>query len=147
MLAWHESRHTTHNRAAERALARRSWSRSSTRLIRIGSLGIGATVMLALFLNSSNILALVSIGLAALVVAPLVLRAVRWENRRRTTISRRDLLWTQRELSIIESELEALWAPGAEATPGWSRLLSMVYRKPHEQLVKSPREDSTALEQ
>ncbi|MDO5744284.1 MAG: hypothetical protein Q4P23_07425 [Micrococcaceae bacterium] len=93
------------------------------------------------------IVALVSIDLAALLVPPLVLRAVPWENRRRTTILRRDWLRTQRALSIIESGFEPLRSPDAEATPGWARLLATLNHKLQEQLVISPHEDSTAREQ
>lgn len=150
VLAWRESRPSTHNRHAERALARRSWAHRPSQLIRIGFLGTLATATLVLSLDSGDplaiTLALTSIGLAALMVPPLVLRAVRWENRRRTTILLRDLLWSQRAIGLIDGELESLRTPRGNAAPSWSQLLLMANLKLQDQLANPPRGISPARE-
>lgn len=148
VLAWRSSHPDTRNPAAERALARRFWRQHPSHWIRIGLLCVLAAGMLLLAIDSRDAAAIAAAmaatGLALLVVPPLVLRAARSENRRRTAILLRDLLWTQRATTLIDRQLAALCTPdpaSGDGTPSWSQLLAMVNRKMQVQLsTASPEE-------
>lgn len=115
VLLWRNAHLKSTNRKLDRALSMKLWKFHPAHWIRLGLLAVVAAGTLVLAIDSKDlsvqVTVLVLIGVGAVVVPPLIIRATSAYNRVRTATLARDLLWTQRTIKLIDAELDALLAP------------------------------------
>lgn len=134
VLSWRSAHPEERDPQADRALARALWKHHPAHWVRLGILAVFAAGLLVLAADSHDVTAMVIAALAVLtglgVVPPLLLRATRAANRRRTAVLARDLLWTKRTVYLIDQQLATLRIPGKpESEPSWAQLLSDLEQK------------------
>ena len=136
VLSWRNAHHDVGDPQAERDLARKLWRYHPAHWIRLGILAALAVALLVLAIDARDLsvllVATLAVAIAIGLVPPLVLRATRSANRRRTAVLARDLLWTQRAVHLIDVQLAALRTPSIQSPRGdhcWSRMLAGVLGK------------------
>ncbi|WP_146111905.1 hypothetical protein [Arthrobacter sp. MYb227] len=115
VLAWRNTHPADAVLREERILAKKTWMSHPSHWIRLSILAFLATGMVVLAIDSRDIpvlsTAIGSIGVALLIIPPLIFRATRSANRGRTAVLARNLLWTRLTVNLIDIELEALTKP------------------------------------